>query len=149
MPNNIEEENKLLSSKTIESKNFIKCKKAVDKKMLLLEEYMYKYNEIKPPKITQSYEIRYEMFTGNASDKIGKYVEKKLDLLMEVDRFYRELVEILNKMTKQELVYFNSVYYYGLSELIICDNMHISISLLRRIKASCIIKIAMHFNIDQ
>lgn len=141
-------ENKLLSNKVVVSRDYGLCKKAVDEKMLLLEEYMYKYNEIQPPRITPSYEIKYEMFTNNTSDKVGNYVAKRVDLLMKVDEFYKSLTEILKKLSKEELVYFNSTYLYGLSEPVICEKLHIAISTLRRIKESCIIKIAMHFDID-
>lgn len=57
--------------------------------MLNFEEDRYKYSELPQPTITPSYEIKYEMFTNNFIDKVGNYVEKKLDKLKEIDLIYR------------------------------------------------------------
>ena len=140
--------NKLLSNKIIKSRDYVLCKKNVDEKMAVFEEYNYKYNEIKPPKITSNYEIKYEMFTNRITDKVGSFVAKRLDLLREVDKLYISLCEILKKCTKEELVYFNGVYVNHVAEDVICEKLNISTSSLKRIKKSCVIKIAMHFDID-
>ena len=82
----------LLSIKLVESRNYIETKKNVDEKILYrYEEYKYKCHEIIPPKISQNFEVRYESFTMNFSDKVGNYVQKKLDLMKEADDFYSEL----------------------------------------------------------
>lgn len=146
MDNNME--NTLLSRRLVEARNYGLCKKAVDEKMLLLEEYIYKYNEIKPPKITPNYEVRYEMFTGNSSDKVGDYVARRVDLLNKVDKFYTELTTILKKMTKEELFYFSCTYFNKLPESVIADRLHISKNTLVTVKESCIVKVAMHFDVD-
>lgn len=140
--------NNLLSNRIIKSRDYVLCKKNLDEKMAIFEEYVYKYNEIKPPKITSNYEIKYEMFTNGIVDKVGNFVAKRLTLLDEVDKLYVSLCEILKKCTKEELVYFNGVYINHLSEDIVCEKLHISTSSLKRIKKSCVIKIAMHFDID-
>ena len=88
------------------------------------------------------------MFTNGIVDKVGNFVAKRLTLLDEVDKLYVSLCEILKKCTKEELVYFNGVYINHLSEDIVCEKLHISTSSLKRIKKSCVIKIAMHFDID-
>ena len=140
--------NQLLSNKIIKTRDYVLCRKKVDEKMAIFEEYNYKYNEIKPPKITSNYEIKYEMFTNRISDKVGNFVAKRLDLLREVDKLYMSLCEILKKCTKEELIYFTGVYINHLAEDIICEKLNMSSSSLKRIKKSCIIKIAMHFDID-
>ena len=88
------------------------------------------------------------MFTNRITDKVGSFVAKRLDLLREVDKLYISLCEILKKCTREELVYFNGVYVNHVSEDVICEKLNISTSSLKRIKKSCVIKIAMHFDID-
>lgn len=141
------EENVPLSAKFIKKFLYAKTKEKVDELLLKIEEYLYAYNEILPPKITPSYEIKYEMFTLNSSDPVGNYVAKKLDKLKEVDSFYNKLTEIMKKLTRDELIYFTDTYFRFIPENIIEQKLHKSSGGLRYIKHSCIIKVALHFGI--
>ena len=78
----------------------------------------------------------------------NQFLKKEYEWLREVDKLYISLCEILKKCTKEELVYFNGVYVNHVAEDIICEKLNISTSSLKRIKKSCVIKIAMHFDID-
>ena len=60
----------LLSTKLIESRNYVETKNNVDSCILYkYEEYKYKCHQIIPPKISQNFEVRYESFTGNLDRK--------------------------------------------------------------------------------
>lgn len=140
------EDNTLLSLRIVEQYDYAKTKLEVDKIMLNFEEDRYKYSELPQPTITPSYEIKYEMFTNNFIDKVGNYVEKKLDKLKEIDLFYQKLSTIINTMTCPERVYFLDSYFRKRAETIICEKLNMSSSSLARIKASCILKIALAFD---
>lgn len=138
----------LLSIKLVESRNYIETKKNVDEKILYrYEEYKYKCHEIIPPKISQNFEVRYESFTMNFSDKVGNYVQKKLDLMKEADDFYSELTDAMKNLNLEEMVYFK-YYINGVSEDSMCERMNTNKCSLKRIKMSAIIKIAMYFDLD-
>lgn len=138
----------LLSMKLVESRNYIETKKNVDEEILYkYEEYKYKCHEILPPKISQNFEVRYESFTVNFSDKVGNYVQKKLDLIQKADEFYNELAMAMKNLNLDEIVYFK-YYLNGVSEDSMCERMNTNKCSLKRIKMSAIIKIAMYFDID-
>ena len=140
-------ENKLLSIKLAETRDFNRTKKNVDNLLYKYEEFKYKCHEICPPRITQSFEVRYEQFTLGVSDKVGSYVQRKLDFLKEADSFYNELKSAMNTLCNDELCYFK-FYLDGISEENMCERLSTNRTSLRRIKQSCIIKIAMYFDID-
>lgn len=138
----------LLSTKLIESRNYVETKNNVDSCILYkYEEYKYKCHQIIPPKISQNFEVRYESFTGNFTDKIGNYVQKKLDLLKEVDEFYNELTNAMLNLNIDELAYFK-FYLNGISEDSMCERLNTSRNSLKKVKMSAIIKIAMYFDLD-
>lgn len=62
------DEQGLLSLRLVKSRDYYECKKNVDELMYKFEEYKYGNHEILPPKITQSFEIRYEGFTSHISN---------------------------------------------------------------------------------
>ena len=138
----------LLSMRLVKSRNYVACRKNVDEIMYKFEEYRFKCHYIEPPRITPSYEIRMESFSNNYSDKVGNYVAKKIDLEDEVTKFYEELSKALQTLCREELIYFKNTYYNRLKEESICDLLNMSRDSLRRIKESCIIKIAMYYDID-
>ena len=138
----------LLSIKLVESRNYIETKKNVDDEILYkYEEYKYKFHEILPPSISQNYEVRYESFTVNFSDKVGNYVQRKLDLMQEADEFYKDLSNAMQSLNLDEIVYFK-YYLNGISEDSMCERLNTNKCSLKRIKMSAIIKIAMYFDID-
>lgn len=138
----------LLSIKLVESRNYIETKKNVDDEILYkYEEYKYKCHEILPPSISQNFEVRYESFTVNFSDKVGNYVQRKLDLMQEADEFYKDLSNAMQSLNLDEIVYFK-YYLNGISEDSMCERLNTNKCSLKRIKMSAIIKIAMYFDID-
>ncbi len=138
----------LLSLRLVKSKNFLKCKKNVDELMYKFEECRFRFHNLKPPKITPNYEIKYEMTTQGISNPTADYVQKKIENEEELDRFYYELSKALEGLCKSELLYFKNAYYNRLSEELICDLLNVGKDMLRRIKESAVIKVSMYFNID-
>ena len=86
---NPDELNPILKNSFIELFDFAKTKKNIDSFMEQIEEWKYTFLHLSPPSITQNYEIRYEQFTSNITDKVGKYVQRKVDLEQEVDYYYQ------------------------------------------------------------
>lgn len=144
----MEDKQGLLSIRLVKSRDYYECKKNVDELMYKLEELKFKCHNIQPPKITQSFEVHYECFTNHVSDKVGDWVANKIDTENEIDKFYYDLSKAMETLCREELIYFKNAYYNRIKEELICDLLNMSRDSLRRIKESCIIKIAMYFDID-
>ena len=112
------EDNTLLSLRIVEQYNYAESKKEIDKMMLKFEMARYKYSELPQPTITPNYEVKYEMFTNNITDKVGNYVATKLDKFKEISAFYDKLSNIINTMTYTEKIYFIDSYFRKKSEWI-------------------------------
>lgn len=138
-----DELNPILKNSFIELFDFAKTKKNVDSFMDQIEEWKYAVLHLTPPSITPSYEIRYEKFTQNITDKVGKFVQRKVDLEQEVDYYYQLLSEALHRLNLKELDYFNMSYYNRLSDELIADRLNIGETMIAHVKRSCIIKIAL------
>ena len=123
--------------------NFEESKKSVDELMRNIEEWKYSYINLIPPKITSNYEIRYEKLNFTTTDKVGDFVEKKVDMEKEIDKVYQKLKIVLEKLNHEELDYFNMSYYNRKSETIIGSRLCVGHTQLLHIKQSCIIKIAL------
>lgn len=141
------EDNVPLSPKLMRLFSYGETKENVDLEMMRLEEYIYAYNEILPPKITPSYDVKYEQFQITKSDPVGNYVESRLDKLEMVNDFYSKLSEVLKKLTREELIYFTDTYFKFLKENVIEEKLHKTSGGLKYIKHSCIIKVALHLGI--
>ena len=140
------ENNALLSNEVVSLYNYAETKKNVDLFMKGLERDSYKYYELPPPKMNANYEIVYVSSTQMYSDKVGKYVEEKLDRLKELNEKYSQLAEVMKRFTKEEKIYFVECYFNKHSETIICEKLNMCTSSLKRIKKSSIIKVALCFN---
>ncbi len=109
----------------------------------------YKYINITPPKITSNYELRYESFSScNTIDKIGYYIEKKYDTELKAKEFFEELGFVMNKLNHDELVVLKLYLINNQSETIVADFIGVSRTLFRNIKDSCILKLALAFNLE-
>lgn len=140
------ENNTLLSNEVIILYNYAETKKNVDLFMKKLERDSYKYYELTPPKMTPNYEIVYNSNHNINHDKVGKYVEEKLDKLKELNEKYTLLSEVMKRFTKEEKIYFIGSYFNKQSEVVICEKLNMCSSSLKRIKKSSIIKVALCFN---
>ena len=108
-----------------------------------IEEWKYSYINLIPPKITSNYEIRYEKLNFTTTDKVGDFVEKKVDMEIMIDKIYQSLKKILENLNNQELDFFDMFYYNRMSEAIIGERLRVGHTQLLHIKQSCIIKIAL------
>lgn len=123
--------------------NYEESKKSVDELMRNIEEWKYSYINLIPPKITSNYEIRYEKLNFTPTDRVGDFVEKKVDMEIMIDKIYQSLKKILENLNNQELDFFDMFYYNRMSEAIIGERLRVGHTQLLHIKQSCIIKIAL------
>ena len=105
--------------------NFEESKKSVDELMRNIEEWKYSYINLIPPKITSNYEIRYEKLNFIPTDKVGDFVEKKVDMEIMIDKIYQSLKKILENLNNQELDFFDMFYYNRMSEAIIGERLRV------------------------
>lgn len=136
-----------LSDNIIAKYNFPKTKEKVQELMDKIDEYKYKCYELSPPKITPSYEVKYEMFTTNKVDKVGDYVEKKVTLFEKVQKTYDILNRILLEFSDLEKAVYNNTFNNKLSDIEISENMLLAENTIVRYRKSVTIKIAMAFDV--
>lgn len=138
----------VLSKKIRKKYSYSETKKNIDDIMLQIEEYRFRVHNIQPPRITPSYEIRYEgPNSSTPKSKVEEYVTKLIDLEIEAGELYKTLELALKNMCKNELIYFKSSYYDHISEKDISDITYLSAEQIKTIKESCIIKLGLVFDV--
>ena len=94
--------------------------------------------------------MRYEAFKSANKDTTGDYVSKKVDAEVEALEIYNIINQLWERLSYNERVYFTEVLLYKKSENYAIEHMKdITRHLLKQIKESCIIKIAMAFGEDE
>lgn len=138
----------ILSKSIVKKYNYSKTKSNIDDIMLKIEEYSYRIHNIQPPRITPSYEIRYDSNKNiSPNSKIENYVTKLLDIESEAEELYSTLNRALNKLCKNELCFFKGIYYEHTSQEEICNRLYLTMDQLKTIKISCILKLGMEFDV--
>lgn len=143
-------DNLLLDMEEIKCYSYEKCRKNVEKKIKNYLKAHFKFINLIPPKITTTYEIRYECFIPKVVDKVGKHVENEIDSEQEALEIYNALTQVWNRLSYNERVYTTEVLICKKSENYAIDRMKdASRYLLDHIRKSCIIKLALAFNVDE
>lgn len=140
--------NCLLNSKIINRYNMSATRNNVEDLLGKYVSLQYKYLNITPPRITTNYEIRCESYSPTITDKVSYYVEKKFETEQEVKEFYQEIKIVLDNLTKDERIVLTQNLINMVSESITADFIGISRTGLKPIKQSCILKLALAFNIE-
>lgn len=149
---NVEEffDNSLLDEEEIKSHSYEKCRNLVEEKVKKYLRATFKFMNLIPPRITVNYEMRYNSFTSNSTDKVGSFVERKVDAEIEAKKIYNIINQVWDRLSYNERVYFTEVLLYKHSENYAIDQMkNASRHLLKQIKESCIIKVAMAFGTEE
>ena len=110
-----------------------------------IEEFIldqFNFPQIPKPQITTSYEIRYEYFVTNATDKVGNYIEKKVDKEREIVKLYQEISRSLTLLSRGEFTYFLECLYFNKKESVVIDKLETTRYYFNPIKYSCIVKLA-------
>lgn len=142
------ETNILLRDSIIEKFNYEKTKMNLYKLIDQYFVYELEYHYINPPMITPSYEIRYDSnkdFTP--SSKTETYVINKITQEENIREFYKDLYIIYNKLNIDELKYFKQHFLRRKAEYVIMHEMNLNRRCFESIKKSCVIKMAIFFNI--
>lgn len=143
-------DNSLLDEEEIKEHSYEKCRLKVEEKVKKYLRATFKFMNLIPPRITVNYEMRYNSFTPNTVDKVGKYVEKKIDAENEAKEIFNTINKVWDRLSYNERVYFTEVLLYKHSENYAIEKMkNASRHLLKQIKESCVIKVAMAFGEDE
>ncbi len=143
-------DNSLLDEEEIKEHSYEKCRLKVEEKVKKYLKATFKFMNLIPPRITVNYEMRYNSFTPNAIDKVGNYVERKVDAEREAREIYSTINQVWDRLSYNERVYFTEVLLYKHSENCAIEKMKdASRHLLKQIKESCVIKVAMAFGEDE
>ena len=144
----MEETNVLLGESVIEKYDYDKSK---NKLYELIDNYFIyelEFHYISPPKITPSYEIRYDSNKDfSRSSKTETYVINKITQEEFLKSFYDDLYIIYQKLTLDELKYFRNHFLKRKSEYVIMNQMNLNRRGYDKIKRSCVIKMTIFFKI--
>lgn len=84
--------------------------------------------------------------TNKVNDKVGNYIEKKLDLSIWSKDLYNILINLSEELTIRETIYLTSTFFDGKTEEEIEELMDISRKILYKIKKSCLVKLRLEFS---
>lgn len=135
-------DNPLLPKTEIAKYDFDYCLKEVQDK---INEYVIaqsEYPQINKPRITQNYEIRYEMFLPRKIDKVGDYVEKIITKEEEIIRLYSDVVASLTALSRDEFNYFLECIYHRNSNYDFMKLNNYTRHNCNILRNSCVIKLA-------
>lgn len=93
---------------------------------------------------TNSFEVLTKSNTIN--DKVGDYIEKKIDLNIWSKDLYNILVCLSSRLTYEETTYLISSFFESKSEEEISEKLGICRKTLYKIKKSCLVKIKLEFD---
>lgn len=136
-----------LKKQIIMQYDYQKTKEKLENLLAKISELECIFVNIKFPTITPNYEFKYECFTQKKVDKVGNYVERKLDTEAEIDELYDSLTKATQLLSDSERYYFVENMLNGLSEEIISANLNVSRTGFIPIKESCVIKLALALGI--
>ena len=84
--------------------------------------------------------------TNRINDKVGNYIEKKLDLSIWSKDLYNILINLSEELTIKETIYLTSTFFDNKTEEEIEELMDISRKMLYKIKKSCLVKLRLEFS---
>src|SRR5574344_672701 len=144
----------LLRNETIREYDVLVSKNKVEE---ILTEYIrarYAYSNIKQignefynSSTGANYEFKPEMHTIRYSDRVGNKIAFKVDTENEVIEMEKDFTEMIKLFTEMEKDFFNTVLLGQRSQNIIEEKYNVTKNGLLSTKQSCILKIAMYFNV--
>lgn len=84
--------------------------------------------------------------TNRINDRVGNYIEKKLDLSIWSKDLYNILINLSEELTIKETIYLTSTFFDNKTEEEIEELMDISRKMLYKIKKSCLVKLRLEFS---
>lgn len=133
--------------KDIAQYDLVYCTKEVLDKINQYSVAQYEFPNIPKPKLTANYEIIYESLTPKKIDKVGKFVEMKLDKEKEIQDLYDDIVIGVHHLTSDEYVYLVECLLKGRSENFVIEKLDSTRFMFDRMKESFIVKMAIAFNV--
>lgn len=83
---------------------------------------------------------------NSKNDKVGDYVENKIDLSIWSKDFYNILIHLSKELTFQETMYLIATFFDNMTEDEVCDKLEVCRKTLYKIKKSCLVKIKLEFD---
>lgn len=135
-------DNPLLPSSEIAKYDFDYCFNEVQQKIDNYVIAQSEYPQINKPRITQNYEIRYEMYIPKKIDKVGDYVEKIITKEEEIIQLYSDVAASLTALSKDEFTYFLECIYFRKSNYECRKITNFTRGYCSDLRDSCVIKLA-------
>lgn len=105
------------------------------------------YPQIIKPRITQNYEVKYEMFIPRKVNTVGNSVEKYITKEEEIIRLYSDISASLTVLSRDEFNYFLKCLYYRNSNNDFMKLTNYTRHNFETLRKSCIIKLAKSFGV--
>lgn len=84
--------------------------------------------------------------TNSINDKVGNYVEKKIDLNIWSKDLYNILIHLSEKLTFQETMNLIATFFEDITEDDVCEKLDVCRKSLYKIKKSCLVKIKLELD---
>lgn len=132
--------NVLLSKNIVKKYDINKTKECIKEILEELEEAKFVAKILIEPTITPTNNISFSSNKSYTYDKVGNFIEKKLDTLKFIEETNKTLDYVCKTFSLREQKYFLNYFIYKKSEEKICELMHFSRTSLVPMKESCIVK---------
>jgi len=90
--------------------------------------------------------LNYSNTSPSKNDKVGNFIQKKIDLNIWSRDIYGILVNLSKELTFNEALYLVATFFEDKTEENICELLGICIKSLYKIKRSCLVKIKLEFD---
>lgn len=140
--------NSILSDMIINQFDYAKIKKNIIDFISGINLLCFKLKNIEKPKITQSYEIKYNSFAPSTSSKVEKFVLNKICLEEDINYFISQYVKGVNSLNELERQVFIKTYIYEMKDDVLCYEVGINMTKLLQVKKSASIKFSTMLDLD-
>lgn len=135
-------DNPLLPKSEVAKYDFVYCLKKVQNIINRFVIAQSEYPQISKPKITQNYEVRYEMFIPRKVDMVATTAEKNITKEEEIIRLYSDISASLTALSRDEFDYFLRCLYYRNSNNDFMKLTNYTRHNCNVLRNSCVIKLA-------
>lgn len=140
--------NGLLSDSIINQFDYGVIKKNIIDFISAINLLSFKLKNIERPKITPSYEIKYNCFVPTTSSKIENFVIKKIFLEEEIKEIISKYTMAVNSLNDMERKVFIKTYIYEQKDDVMCYEVGVNATKLLQVKKSASIKFSTILDLE-
>ena len=137
-----------LISKRIRGKyNYFATKKKLEELLEDIEWIELQIKSCTPPSPVRSYDLREEQFMQKTTSKESEYIDRKIDLELQLNSMKKRLENAVNQLLPIEQVVFRSTFEreLNITQIAIAENSYLEY--IKNVKGSLVIRLGILLNI--